>query len=152
MIEQEEYSKACKEVLEILKYVKEEDLNKIPKREIDALKEHASIEYEFSYDSQKDIKEQNVSKLSKAIIANFFIDYIATSNQKQKILDKQNYDIKVLEEAKLKEYNSNEIFKKQKNSNNSKKNSNHDLPIEIKTENFITKLLGIIKKFFKRNK
>lgn len=151
MIKKEEYSKACKEVLEILKVVKEEDLNKIPKREIDALKENASIEYEFSYDSQKNIKEQNVSKLAKAIIANFFIDYIATSNQKQKILDKQKYDIKVLEEAKIKEYNPNEIFKNKKDGNNRTKNLNADLPIKIKKENFIIKLFRIIKKIFKRN-
>lgn len=150
MIKQEEYSKACKEVLEILKSVKQEDLDKIPKREIEILKENASIEYEFSYDSKKDIKEQNVSKLAKAIIANFFIEYIATSSQKQKILDKQNYDIKILEEEKLKEYNPNEIFKN-KNSYNNKTNNVNYLPIEIKKENFIIKLFRIIKKIFKRD-
>lgn len=150
MIKEEEYSKACKEVLEILKAVKQEDLDKIPTREIEKLKENASIEYEFSYDSQKDIKEQNVSKLARAIIANFFIDYIATSDQKQKILDKQNYDIKILEEAKLKEYNTNEIFKN-KNSYNNKANNVNYLPIEIKKEKFIIKMFRIIKKIFKRN-
>ena len=150
MIKKEEYSKACKEVLEILKSVKQEDLDKIPKREIERLKENASIEYEFSYDSKKDIKEQNVSKLAKAIIANFFIDYIATSNQKEKIRDKQNYDIKILEEAKLKENNLNESFKNNKTYNNRKNDVNH-LPIEIKKENFIIKLFRIIKKIFKRD-
>ena len=132
-----------------MKSVKQEDLDKIPKREIEILKENASIEYEFSYDSKKDIKEQNVSKLAKAIIANFFIDYIATSNQKQKILDKQNYDIKILEETKLKEYNLNEVFKNNKSYNNRTNDVNH-LPIEIKKENFIIKLFRIIKKIFKR--
>jgi hypothetical protein len=108
MIEKEEYAKACKEVIEILKIVKEEDLIRIPKEEIERLKENASTDYEFSYHSQ------NLSKLAKAIIANLFIDYIATSNQKQKIIEKQKSDMKALEEKKRKEYNLNDIFKDKK--------------------------------------
>ena len=148
IISRKEYSIACKEVLEIFKNIKEEDLEKIPDKEIEKLKQNASDDYQFTYNVHKNIKEQNVSKLAKAIIANFFIDYIATSEQKQKIIDKQNYDIKVMEEAKSREYNPNKIFKNQKHDNNVTINSNN-LPIEIKKEKFITKLFRIIKNFFK---
>lgn len=84
-ISKEEYANACAEVLEILKSVKDEDLKRIPNEEIENLKENANMEHEFSYDATKDIKEQNVSKAAKGIIANFFVKYIATMEQKQKI-------------------------------------------------------------------
>lgn len=84
-ISKEEYANACAEVLEILKSVKDEDLKRIPNEEIENLKENANMEHEFSYDATKDIKEQNVSKATKGIIANFFVKYIATMEQKQKI-------------------------------------------------------------------
>lgn len=84
-ISKEEYANACAEVLEILKSVKDEDLKRIPNEEIEILKENANIEHEFLYDATKDIKDQNVSKAAKGIIANFFVKYIATMEQKQKI-------------------------------------------------------------------
>jgi len=77
IIKNEEYFIACKEVLEILKYVKDEDLNKIPYEEIEVLKKYAKKDYLFEYDSEKNIKEQGVSKLAKGIIANFYVKYIA---------------------------------------------------------------------------
>ena len=147
MFEKEEYAKACTEVLEILKVVKQEDLEKIPNSEIESLKQNASVDYKFSYDSQIDIKQQNVSKLTKAIIANFFIEYIASPNQKQKILDKQKYDIEALEKEKFDKYNSNEIFQN-KNYNNTV-SSSENLPIEVRKENVFTKIIRIIKKFLK---
>ena len=89
-ISKEEYANACAEVLEILKSVKDEDLKRIPNEEIEILKENANMEHEFSHDATKDIKEQNVSKASKGIIANFFVKYIATMEQKQKITSIQH--------------------------------------------------------------
>ena len=89
-ISKEEYANACAEVLEILKSVKDEDLKRIPNEEIEILKENANIEHEFLYDATKDIKDQNVSKAAKGIIANFFVEYIATMEQKQKITSIQH--------------------------------------------------------------
>ncbi len=89
-ISKEEYANACAEVLEILKSVKDEDLKRIPNEEIEILKENANMEHEFSYDATKDIKDQNVSKVAKGIIANFFVKYIATMEQKQKITSIQH--------------------------------------------------------------
>ena len=83
-ISNEEYSNACAEVLEILKSVKDEDLKRIPSEEIKNLKENANMEHEFSYDVTKNIKEQDISKAAKGIIAYFFViifcnDYFLSS-------------------------------------------------------------------------
>ena len=41
-MEKQEFSNACYEVLEILKYIKKEDLEKIPQEEIQILKKNAN--------------------------------------------------------------------------------------------------------------
>ena len=42
-----EFSNACYEVLEILKYVKQEDLKKIPRQEIQILRDNANFKHKF---------------------------------------------------------------------------------------------------------
>ena len=46
-MDKQEFKDACYEVLEILKYVKKEDLEKIPKEEIKILKEYANYNHNF---------------------------------------------------------------------------------------------------------
>ena len=155
IIDKEEYCKACKEVLEILKSIKEEELEKIPKSEIEILRKNACKDYEFSYDVTKNIKEQNVSKVAKAIIGNFFIDYIATAEQKQIMMDKQNYDKNIIRKARLKEleYTGNIAEGKKvsftENVLEEKRgiNTSNKLPLEIKKVNFVSKINLNIKRF-----
>lgn len=142
-ISQKDYQIACKEVIEILKFVKKEDLEKIPKDEIEILNNNANIEYKFTYNPKINIKEQNVSKIAKAIIANYFIDYIATPKQKQKILNKQVYDIKNSEKEKIAIYKNNNLFKKKTNKNNAK-----SLQITTKKEGIFEIIVNRIKSFF----
>jgi len=142
IISRKEYEIACKEVLEILKNVKKEDLDKIPNQEIEKLQQNANNDYQFTYIVYKDIKEQNVSKLAKAIIAHFFIEYIANGEQRQKILRKQQYDLMVLEEEKRKKYQVNDIFQNEEKPKNN--NVSDKLPIVRKKENFWYKILKYI--------
>lgn len=71
-----EFCNACKEVLEILKYINDEDVSKIPKKEIRILHENANPKHEFHYDVNKSMVEQNVSKMAKAILAVYFEKYV----------------------------------------------------------------------------
>ena len=52
-----EFSNACREVLEILKFVKIEDLKKIPKIEIEILEKNENKDYKFTYSPKKNIKD-----------------------------------------------------------------------------------------------
>ena len=101
IMEKVEFKNACFEVLEILKYVKEEDLNKIPKEEIELLRKNANYEHIFEYNPTKTMKEQNISKLAKGIIASYFTKYIASKEQKQIIEQKRKYDLKNTEKKNL---------------------------------------------------
>lgn len=111
-----EYANAYSEVLEILKYISKEDYEKIPNSKIELFESNHNEDYIFKYNPNKTLDEQNVSKTAKAIIAILFRDYWATEIQKEKIINKQNYDRMKLEEEKKRRYNLDNLFK-----NNEKK-------------------------------
>ena len=108
------YANAYSEVLEILKYIPLEDYNKIPKNKIELFKTNANNDYSFNYNPSKTLEEQDVSKITKGIIAILFRDYWATETQKNKIITRQNYDRMKLEKEKQAKYNA-DIFKKRNN-------------------------------------
>ena len=68
----ENYACAYKEVIEVLKYTKREDVNKIPKSRILLWRINMNKDYDFKIDTTKTLEEQNLSKEAKAIIANIF--------------------------------------------------------------------------------
>ena len=146
------YANAYSEVLEILKYISKEDYEKIPNSKIELFETNHNKEYVFKYDPNKTLDEQNVSKTAKAIIAILFRDYWATEIQKEKIINKQNYDRMKLEEEKRTRYNSDNLFK-----NNEKKVIMND--VEKKEELALTeandikwykKVLSFLTKFFRK--
>lgn len=147
-----EYAIAYSEVLEILKYIPIEDYNKIPKTKIELFKTNANNSYIFTYDPDKTLEEQEVSKIGKSIIAILFRDYWATEVQREKITTKQNYYRQKLEEEKRLKYNSDNIFK-----NNNKNTIIENLGkkqelalIEIKNVKWYTKIWRFLSKFLKK--
>lgn len=140
-----QYMKSCTEVLEILKHISKADYNKIPSEIVEALEEDKDSQYNFSYDVNKTLDEQNVSKQAKTIIGIFFRDYWATPEQRKNIINIQNIKRQEIDDEKRKLYNPDKIFEKKYNSQ-----ENNSL-IEVKKEkNFIQKLIARLKLLFKR--
>ena len=140
-----EYAMAYKEVIEILKYVPDEDIKKIPKEKIDFYKKNVDKEYNYKLDMTKEFEEQEISDIAKAVLANIFRDYWATPEQKERIKAKEKSDIKKIEDEKREKYNPNNIFKNRKKEIE-KENTN--LPIEIKKESLFNKIINFIKGLF----
>ncbi len=113
-----EYAIAYREVLEILKYIPIEDYNKIPKDKIELFEKNANNYYSFSYNPDKTLEEQGVSKIAKGIIAILFRDYWSTDIQREKIIARQNCDRQKIEKQKREKYNLEEIFKSKYNNFN----------------------------------
>lgn len=84
-----QYANAYTEVLDILKYISKEDYEKIPKSKIKVFEENSNKNYSFTYDKNKTLDEQNVSEITKVIIAILFRDYWATKEQRYVIIKKQ---------------------------------------------------------------
>ena len=155
------YSKAYKEVLTILENVPEEEVKKIPENMIEVFKSKQDKNYIYEINVNKPFEEQEMLEETKAIFAIIFRDYWATPEQREKILAKEKYDREKEEEQKRELYNPDNLFKN-RNKKDSEKNEideNHsikenqeeqtNLPIEIKKQNFFTRLIRFIKKLFK---
>lgn len=143
---EDNYSKAYKEVMEILNFVPQESVDKIPNAMIETFKINMDNNYEFSIDINKNFEEQNLLDETKAILANIFRDYWATPYQKERIEAKEKYDRQKIEEEKRVKYNS-DIFNKTK-TENEHINEEHinNLPIEQKKEKFYYKIIKFLKK------
>lgn len=142
------YALAYSEVLEILRYIPQ-DYDKIPKEKIEFYNKNANKNYIFNYDPDKTLEEQKVSDITKGIIILLFRDYWATDKQKEKIIAKQVYDRKKLEEEKRAMYNPDDIFKN--NISDTENNTSENVAIVEYIEQkwyqkIITKILNIFRK------
>ena len=146
------YANAYREVLEILKYIPIEDYNKIPKNKIEVFEANSNKEYEFIYNPNKTLDEQNVSEGGQAIIGLLFRDYWATEEQRNKIIAKQDHDRQEFEKEKRTQYNPDEIFKSKiiikSIERQEEKHDYNNLPIEVTNENYYHKLISFLKKLF----
>ena len=148
---EDNYSKAYKEVIEILNYVPQESVNKIPQTMLDTFKAKMDKSYNFQVDIDKSFEEQNLLDETKAIFANIFRDYWATPYQKKRIEAKEKYDRQKMEEEKKTKYNPDDIFNKKNKLDNEEKieeSNTNNLPIEVKKEKFYEKIISFFKKVF----
>ena len=96
----EKYARAYKEIIEILKYVNREEVNKIPREMLNMFEINKDKNYDFKIDSKKSFDKQNISIETKAILANIFRDYWATDDQRDRIIKKERYERELLEQKK----------------------------------------------------
>ena len=150
-MEQIEFNNACYEVLEILKYIKNEDLRKIPKEEIEILEKNANFNHDFKFIPSINIKEQNISKLAIGIIAVYFEKYTATEEQKYKIKVKRENDLKCIEQKKRELYNKDNLFKDKVKSVDEVKNENTKL-IKYNEIKWYERIFSFFKKILSRYK
>ena len=147
--------KAYVEVLEILKHIPTEDYNKIPNEILENMKLNADKEYKYLVTHFDNFQEQEMLKETETILSVLFRDYWATEEQRKKILEKEKYDLNVLEQEKREIYNPNNIFKKGNKDEYidleiSESNANISLTeyketFFVRLKNFIIKLLHINK-------
>lgn len=146
----ENYACAYKEVIEVLKYTKREDVNKIPKSRILLWRINMNKDYDFKIDTTKALEEQNLSKEAKAIIANIFKKYWATDYQKERIEAKEKYDIEQMEKEKYKKYNPDDIFKNRKQNIQQEEVASETVSMVEYKEPLFKRILNKIKNIFNK--
>lgn len=150
---QDTYEMAYTEVLEIIKYLPQEEYKKIPKEKIEFYKKNKDNNYKYRFDVLKPLNEQNISRKTNAIIVSLFRDYFATPKQKEKleIILQQNEE-KYQEELRIK-YNPDNIFKKNidiKQEEQHEEKKNEVMLMVIEKLNIFKKIVYKIKNFFAR--
>ena len=137
---------AYTEVYTILQELNEEEYNKIPPEVIETIEANRDEDYEYELDDEVELKEQPMLPETKAILFNLFRDYLATPEQKAKIIRMQNEARQKNELKKQQMYNT-DVFASRKNKNFSKPDNETMQVVEYK-ESFFKKILNKIKSFF----
>ena len=137
---------AYTEVYTILEDLNEEEYNKIPPEVIETIKENRNEEYFFELDEDLALKEQPMLPETKAILFNLFRDYLATQEQKEKIIKWQNEERQKNELKKQSQYNIH-AFENKHNQDKTERTEERVQLIEYK-ENIFRKILNKIKRFF----
>ena len=146
----EKYKNAYKEVDTILNCLPEEEYNKIPREIIEAIQSNMNDDYEYFIDEDLDLSEQDMLPETKATLYNLFRDYLATPEQREKILKMQSEDRQKMEALKQEKYNADNLFEKRENKFEEKK-ENVEM-VSVKEKSFWQKIIVKIKGFFGINK
>jgi len=147
-----DYNKRLVEVDEILNYLSEDDLLKIPQDVRKAIKENKDKEYIWNYDETKPLKEQEVSRDTIAILSYLNMEYLLNEEKKDFMKQLHNANEKKLEDSGLEKYGVENLFKEaeieQEDLKEAKKSQ--ELSLVENKESFFTKIIKNIKKIFGR--
>lgn len=109
-----EYREALTEVLEILNHTKKQDVDRIPEKVMNFIKQNCSKEYKFCFDFTKPISKLNLKPKAQAFLGLLYLNYMADEPKKNK------FKIKILEKEQeyrniqREKYNPYIIFNKKK--------------------------------------
>ena len=146
-----DYNKRLVEVDEILNYLSEEDLLKIPEEVRNTIKENKDKEYFWKYDETKTLKEQDVSRDTIAFLSYLNMEYLLNEKQKEYMKQLHELNEKKLEEAKAEKYSVEDLFKRNKTQQEEQKETEQEMSLVEYKENFFKKLIKRIKKIFNKN-
>ena len=151
-----DYNKRLVEVDVILEKLSESDYIKIPKDVIQVIKDNMDKEYTWEYDETKELKDQNLSRDTIALLSYINTEYLL--NDKQREYMQRLYEINEQEKRKKEysndtKYDYSELFKR---NNKITEQLEHEVEIEQKglviyKETFFTKIINKLKSFFKKD-
>ncbi len=137
---------AYAEVYKILQELNEEEYNKIPPEVIKTIEANRNEDYEYELNDELELKDQPMMPETKAILFNLFRDYLATPEQKAKIIRMQNEARQKNELKKQQMYNTDVFTNKLKE--NLTENNNETMQIVKYKESIFKRILNKIKSFF----
>lgn len=142
-----DYNKRLVEVDEILSYLSEDDLAKIPEHIRQTIKDDKDKEYIWKYDTSKELKNQEVNVDTLAFLAYLSMEYLFNEEQKKFMQNIFEMNEKKEEEERLKKFSSNIVFKENVIENNDLEKEELVL---CKKPNIFVRMFEKIKMFFKK--
>ena len=148
----ERYKIAISETLHYLKGIKQSDIDKIPNKFMDFLRNNESTNYKCTFDYTKPLSKLELMDETKGLIAMICLNYwCETEKQKNNFKKHISENETKYQEELRKKYNPNDIFKYKTEKDNINNITNSNLPIEVK-ENIITKIINYIKSMFYKHR
>ena len=144
-------SSAYAEVCEILSFMEQKYVDKIPKKLLNLFYEERNKDYKINISPNIPLTEQNLQRKTLALLAMLNLHYWCESETEKQELLKLYADNDKKKEEELKEkYNPDNLFKK-KETDKSVENEENTALIEYKKENFFKKVLNKIMSLFRKS-
>ncbi len=151
---------AFAEVLELLSFMDEESVSKIPKKLIALFETHASKSYQKHLSPDLPLEEQNISEKTISYLGVLCLNYWCDSEEEkqdmlnqirqndirkeEELREKYSYEKMVNNQKTSEEHSSNNIVSEIKQSNHSE-----NLPIDYNNLPWYKKILSKVRSFFK---
>lgn len=140
---------AMAEVIYYLKGIKQEDIDKIPRKFIQYLNENASKEYKCDFDYNKPLKELNLLDETRGIIGMICYNYwCVTEKQKEQYLKRLSQNEQQYQKILDEKYNPDNIFENKKLD--FIENTTNSTEITEYKESIFKKLINKIKSIFSK--
>lgn len=143
------YSRAFKEVNEIIKFFPRSEYEKIPKNFINFIKENMDNEYNYIVKHIDDFQNQEMLEETKIMLAIIYREFIASNEERKQIYETEKLEILQEEKINFEEYNPEDLFKKQNDKEKSDEVSENMQIIENKPQNLFYRILNKLVDFFK---
>ena len=141
------YKKALVEVDAVLSCLDYNEYKKIPANIIDAIENNKDEEYTYDYDEELEYEDWSLMPETKAILYNIFKQYLATEEQRKYLQQKERLGNYKIESEKIKKYNSENLFKKEKEVKKVEQEENNELI--VKRDSSFKRILEKLKSIFR---
>lgn len=141
------YKKALVEVDAVLSCLDYNEYKKIPTNIIDAIENNKDEEYTYDYDEELEYEDWSLMPETKAILYNIFKKYLATEEQRKYLQQKERLENYKIESEKIKKYNSENLFKKEKEVKKVEQEENNELI--VKRDSSFKRILEKLKSIFR---
>lgn len=141
------YKKALVEVDAVLSFLDYNEYKKIPANIIDAIENNKDEEYMYDYDEELEYEDWSLMPETKAILYNIFKKYLATEEQRKYLQQKERLENYKIESEKIKKYNSENLFKKEKEVKKVEQEENNELI--VKRDSSFKRILEKLKSIFR---
>lgn len=141
------YKKALVEVDAVLSCLDYNEYKKIPTNIIDAIENNKDEEYTYDYDEELEYEDWSLMPETKAILYNIFKQYLATEEQRKYLQQKERLENYKIESGKIKKYNSENLFKKEKEVKKVEQEENNELI--VKRDSSFKRILEKLKSIFR---
>lgn len=141
------YKKALVEVDAVLSCLDYNEYKKIPANIIDAIENNKDEEYMYDYDEELEYEDWSLMPETKAILYNILKKYLATEEQRKYLQQKERLENYKIESEKIKKYNSENLFKKEKEVKKVEQEENNELI--VKRDSSFKRILEKLKSIFR---
>ncbi len=141
------YKKALVEVDAVLSCLDYNEYKKIPTNIINAIENNKDEEYMYEYDEELEYEDWSLMPETKAILYNIFKKYLATEEQRKYLQQKERLENYKIESEKIKKYNSENLFKKEKEVKKVEQEENNELI--VKRDSSFKRILEKLKSIFR---